>query len=137
MQIMLLHIYLFSLIENHPFSQRIPSYKPFFRVIQVQGFPRGAGPWHLGRHEEGRVRVPLGPHLGMRQTSEGAELPAHLVQANAHDLGDGEVGPFTSTHGKYTGTMFIRLVQGKIYGKPWVLPSSTGVSCRFPHHTIL
>ena len=120
MQIMLLHIYLFSLIENHPFSQRIPSYKP-----------------HLGRHEEGRVRVPLGPHLGMRQTSEGAELPAHLVQANAHDLGDGEVGPFTSTHGKYTGTMFIRLVQGKIYGKPWVLPSNTGVSCRFPHHTIL
>ena len=116
MQIMLLHIYLFSLIENHPFSQRIPSYKPFFRVIQVQGFPRGAGPWHLGRHEEGRVRVPLGPHLGMRQTSEGAELPAHLVQANAHDLGDGEVGPFTSTHGKYTGTMFIRLVQGKSTG---------------------
>ena len=110
MQIMLLHIYLFSLIEIHPFSQRIPSYQPFFRVIQVQGFPRVAGPRHLGRHEEGRVRVPLGPHLGMRQTSEGAELPAHLVQAKAHDLGDGEVGPFNpwEIYGNYVHSIALR-----------------------------
>ena len=53
-------------------------------------------PPHLGGHEEGRVRVPLGPHLGVRQASEGAELPAHLVQAIAQDLGDrwARWGPF-------------------------------------------
>ena len=40
--------------------------------------------------------MPLGPHLGVRQASEGAELPAHLVQAIAQDLGDrwARWGPF-------------------------------------------
>jgi len=29
------------------------------------------------------------------------------------------------------------LVQGKIYRKPWFLPSNIGLSCKFSHHPIL
>ena len=33
--------------------------------------------------------------------------------------------------------IFNGLVQGKIYRKPWFLPSNIGLSCKFSHHPIL
>ena len=35
------------------------------------------------------------------------------------------------------GIKFNGLVEGKIYRKPWFLPSNIGVSCKFSHHQIL
>ena len=36
-----------------------------------------------------------------------------------------------------TTICFIGLVLGKIYRKPWFLPSNIGLSCKFSHHPIL
>jgi hypothetical protein len=34
-------------------------------------------------------------------------------------------------------TTLIELDDGKIYRKPWFLPSNIGLSCKFSHHPIL
>jgi hypothetical protein len=36
-----------------------------------------------------------------------------------------------------TSHAFIGLISGKIYRKPWFLPSNIGLSCKFSHHPIL
>ena len=54
-------------------------------------------------------------------------------QINARNFGDF----FLADQNNLPTANIIGWVYGKIYRKPWFLPSSIGFSCKFPHHPIL